>query len=85
MDHDKFDDNFSDILLKLQQPSKFLEGDEYDHMWLILQFLEPVSTSNNQRTITEVYFHNSNAYHVHYGLDDNPVIEEVENIHLINK
>lgn len=69
------------ILKKIIGPSRReLEGEEYDHTWLILQFLDPVQISNNQRSITEVYEHAGFTYNVHYfTANEDPVIEEIEN------
>ena len=55
-----------------------LEGKERDHIWTLLQLIEPASQSNNQRTWTDVYHLNGKEYHVHY-FDDTPDIEEIEN------
>ena len=54
-----------------------LEGKERDHIWTLLQLIEPTSQSNNQRTWTDVYHLNGKEYHVHY-FDETPDIEEVE-------
>lgn len=54
-----------------------LAGDEYEHMRLILNLLEPISSSNNQRTLTDVYEQNNITYHVTYGYGHNPIIEEI--------
>ena len=49
-------------------PIRILKGDEYDKIWMLLNMLEPMSTSNNQRTWTEVYVigneEESYEYHV---------------------
>ena len=58
-------------------PRRELKDEEYKHIWLILKFLEPVDSWNNQRTMTDVYKHADKEYHVHYGLYDYPFIEEV--------
>ena len=58
-------------------PRRELEGDDHKHMWLILQFLAPVESSNNQRTITDVYEHAGKTYHVTHGIYDYPLIEEI--------
>jgi len=59
-------------------PTRELEGEEYDHTWLVLQFLDPVQISNNQRSITEVYEQAGKTYHVHYfTMNELPTIEEV--------
>lgn len=49
-----------------------LKGEEYDHIWLILQFLDPVQISNNQRSITEVYEQAGKTYYVHYFSTNEP-------------
>jgi hypothetical protein len=60
-------------------PRRELVGEEKSQVWLILQFLEPVEESNNQRSFTEVYHQAGRIYHVHYFPDaDEPVIEELE-------
>ncbi len=61
-------------------PHRELKDEEHDHMWLILQFLEPISSSNNQRTITDIYRYDGKEYHVHFGFysDGSPMIEEVD-------
>jgi hypothetical protein len=58
-------------------PSRTLEGKEYDNTWIMLLLIDPDSTSNNQHTLTEVYTMNRKTYHVTYGLEDCPVIEEI--------
>lgn len=58
-------------------PRRELEGKEYDQIWLLLQMLEPVKMSNNQRTWTDEYELNSKRYNVTYGLEDKPIIEEI--------
>jgi hypothetical protein len=59
-------------------PRRELKGEEYKHTWLILKFIDPVESSNNQRTFTDVYEHAGKTYHVTYGVYDLPLIEEVE-------
>lgn len=58
-------------------PRRELTFEEYKHTWLVLKFLDPVETSNNQHTMTDVYIHAGKTYHVTYGLRNLPVIEEV--------
>jgi len=56
-----------------------LSGEEYSHTWLILQFLDPVEVTNNQRSITEVYCQGGITYHVHYfTMNEDPTIEVVD-------
>lgn len=45
-------------------PRRQLDGEERDSVLLILSLKEPVSSSNNQRTWTDVYEHNGKEYHV---------------------
>jgi hypothetical protein len=68
-----------EILKKVIGPSRReLKGEEYDHTWLILNLLDPVEISNNQRSITEVYHQNGKIFHVHYfTMNESPMIEEV--------
>lgn len=56
---------------------KRLEGQERDNVWLMMQLVEPTSSSNNQRTATDVYMMNQKEYHVTYMLEDEPIIEEI--------
>lgn len=58
-------------------PRRELAGKEYDHIWTLLQLLEPVAESNNQRTWTSEYRLNNVRYDVTYGIAEIPVIEEV--------
>ena len=53
-----------------------LEGEEKDHMWLILQFLDPFDSTNNQQWCTDMYKHNGKEYHVHY-IGEGLMIDEV--------
>lgn len=59
-------------------PRRQLEGQELEHVWLLIKMSTPVRESNNQRTITEEYEIGGKQYHVHYGLENDPVVEEVE-------
>lgn len=59
-------------------PRRELLGEEKSHTLLILKFLDPISESNNQRSLTEVYHQGGKTYHLHYfGEPDDPMIEEV--------
>ena len=61
-------------------PKRTLEGTERESIWLMIQLRgEPDEFSNNQRSITEVYKFNQREYHVHYGIEDSPIIEEILN------
>jgi len=59
-------------------PRRRLEGKERENIWLLISLLSPVSSSNNQRTWTDEYHLNGKKYDVTYGLEDIPVIEELE-------
>jgi hypothetical protein len=75
----KTEQEAKDFLRKVMgQPRRTLEGKERDRIWLLLSLLEPVSQSNNQRTWTDEYHLNGKKYHVTHGLEDNPVIDELE-------
>jgi hypothetical protein len=67
------------FLRKVMGPNrKRLEGQERENVWLmILMQEEPTSSSNNQRSITEVYIFNQREYHVTYMIEDEPIIEEI--------
>ena len=59
-------------------PRRTLEGQEKENVWLMIQLIdEPVSCSNNQRTITEVYQLNQKEYHVTYFDGDDFEIDEM--------
>lgn len=57
--------------------TRVLEGAERSNVELMCALVEPTSSSNNQRTSTDVYMINQKEYHITYGLDDTPVIEEI--------
>jgi hypothetical protein len=63
--------------LKRMLSTKELKGKEYEHVWTLLQLIEPVKSSNNQRTWTDEYELNGKRYNVTYGLEDTPIIEEI--------
>jgi hypothetical protein len=41
-----------------------LEGQEKEEMWMILQFLTPDHSTNNQRLFTEHYYYDDKTYSV---------------------
>lgn len=59
-------------------PCRTLKGKERDQIWVLLSLLTPVCQSNNQRTWTDEYELNGKKYNVTYGLEDEPIIDEVE-------
>jgi hypothetical protein len=67
------------FLRKVMGPNrKRLEGQERENVWLmILMQEEPMSFSNNQHSISEVYIFNQREYHVTYMIEDEPIIEEI--------
>ena len=70
-------------------PHRELTGDEYDHVWLMLQMMEPSSSSNNQHSWTDIYIIGNQdqftEYHVTFWprLDD--PIEELPTITIIGE
>ena len=56
-------------------PKRVLEGDEREHMLTVLRLIEPISSSNNQRSFTEEYEHAGKMYDVHY-FEGETVVEE---------
>ena len=54
-----------------------LEGEEAEHMLVVLKLLGHYADTNNQRTHTYFYNHNDKEYRVTYGLGDDPLVEEV--------
>jgi hypothetical protein len=58
-----------------------LTGTERDHMLLIFALIDPVNSSNNQRTFTDTYYHIGREYEVTYGFSDggepDPIVEEL--------
>lgn len=53
-----------------------LEGDEREHMLTVFKLIDPISSSNNQRSFTEEYSHANKIYHVHY-FDKDVEVEEI--------
>ena len=47
-------------------PFRILKGNEYDKVWTMLSLIEPASTSNNQRTWTDVYIIGNQEEHDEY-------------------
>ena len=57
-------------------PKRVLEGDEREHMLTVFKLLEPIESTNNQRSFTDVYEHAGKTYHVHY-FEDEILVEEI--------
>jgi hypothetical protein len=65
------------LLRKVMGPSKrTLEGQEKENMLLVFKLIEPVESTNNQRSFTDGYIHAGKMYDVHY-FDDEIVVEEL--------
>lgn len=60
-------------------PRRLIEGEEYRHLMLVLSLKEPINSSNNQHSWTDEYEHNGHMYHVTYGIEDSPLLEEIGN------
>ena len=58
-------------------PKRQLLGEEYKHMMLVLSFKSPICSSNNQRFWTDEYEHDGLRYDITYGVEDEPILEEV--------
>jgi hypothetical protein len=59
-----------------------ITGEDRKHLLMIFAMLTPNETSNNQHTLTEVYYYSNNTYHVTYGFgypddQDDPWVEMI--------
>ena len=52
-----------------------IEGVEKEHLLTVFRLIEPIGTSNNQRSFTEDYEHAGKKYDVTY-FEDEVIIEE---------
>lgn len=66
------------FLKKIHQATKLLEGKEREQMLLIFEFIEPIKSSNNQRSWTDTYVYAGKTYHVHSGIQNEPIVEVIE-------
>lgn len=57
-------------------PKRVLEGQEKENMLTLFKLIDPVNSSNNQRSFTDEYVHAGKTYYVHY-LGDEVEVEEV--------
>ena len=65
------------FIRKVMGPDRrVLEGVEREHMLTVLRLVEPIRTTNNQRSFTDEYIHAGKMYDVHY-FDDETVVEEI--------
>jgi hypothetical protein len=56
-------------------PKRVLEGTEREHMLTVLRLVEPIRSTNNQRSFTDEYVHAGKMYDVHY-FEGETVVEE---------
>jgi hypothetical protein len=56
-------------------PKRVLESDEREHMLTVLRLVEPIRSTNNQRSFTDEYVHAGKMYDVHY-FEGETVVEE---------
>ena len=56
-------------------PKRVLDGQEREHMLTVFRLIEPIRTTNNQRSFTEEYVHAGKMYDVHY-FEGETVVEE---------
>ena len=57
-------------------PTKTLEGKEKEQILLLLEFLEPFKTTNNQHSWTQYYMIGETEYHV-TDFEDEIMVEEM--------
>jgi hypothetical protein len=55
---------------------RVLEGPEREHMLTVLRLVEPIRSTNNQRSFTDEYEHAGKMYDVHY-FEGETVVEEI--------
>ena len=58
-------------------PSRTLEGEEREHILLLLAMMEPFKQTNNQRSWTDYYMIGKTEYHVTSFPGDEPIIDEM--------
>jgi hypothetical protein len=58
-------------------PSRTLEGEEKEHILLLLTMMEPFKQTNNQRSWTDYYMIGETEYHVTSFPDNEPIIDEM--------
>lgn len=58
-------------------PKRRLEGDEYNHMMVLLSLKDPICSSNNQRFWTDEYIYGDKRYEITYGVEDDPILYEI--------
>ena len=66
-----------EFMRKVMGPERrVLEGTEREHMLTVLRLVEPIRSTNNQRSFTDEYVHAGKMYDIHY-FDDAVVVEEI--------
>ncbi len=66
-----------EFMRKVMGPDKRkIEGTEREHLFTVFRLLEPIESTNNQRSFTDVYEHAGKTYHVHY-FEDETELEEI--------
>lgn len=56
-----------------------IEGLEKEYLLTLFKLVDPVSSSNNQRSITDIYEHADKVYHVTYFENEIEIEEMLEN------
>ena len=54
-----------------------IEGQERRELMVMFALMAPIGDSNNQRFITEEYVIGGKTYNVIYGMESDPVVEEI--------
>ena len=64
------------LIRKVMGPERrTIEGVEKEHLLTVFRLIEPIGTSNNQRSFTEDYEHAGKKYDVTY-FEDEVIVEE---------
>ena len=65
------------FIRRVMGPTKrTLEGQEKENMLTLFRLVEPIESTNNQRSFTDEYLHAGKTYYVHY-FGNNIEVEEV--------
>jgi hypothetical protein len=65
------------FIRRVMGPTKrTLEGQEKENMLTLFRLIEPIESTNNQRSFTDEYLHAGKTYYVHY-FGNNIEVEEV--------
>ena len=64
------------FIRRVMGPTKrTLEGQEKENMLTLFRLIEPIESTNNQRSFTDEYLHAGKTYYVHYFGNDIEVEE----------